>query len=190
MSDDVRIAKSSRITGALDVTTAKRLSATIKATKAGEVATLQELQSEVKDIAVGKMNKWEKRKYLNEKFESLGGLVKKPKTHWTIAEGIKKKQLQREVKAYEEEKQMGLTGGADPLKRLKQEKAKAEEVRRKTDPFAKGLKFRQVGRTDKDGVLTLSKQHFKSVNKNFRNSRKDKIRIENVFRWMRGVIHQ
>jgi hypothetical protein len=170
------------MSAALDVATAKRLAATLKATKAGETDGISKLQDEVKDLAVEKMNKWEKRKYLTEKWESAGGVVSKTKQHWRIAEGIKKKSFQREVKKFEEERALGLTGGKDPRKQLRMQKDLEREKKRQTDPFAKNMKLQSVGRRGKDGVLSISKQDMRQVNRAHRQSKKDKVNIEKVFR--------
>lgn len=165
----------------LDVRTAKRVASVLQAANKGEYTSLSSLQDEVKEIAVGKMNKWEKRDFLQAKWEKIGGKVVKPREGFHVKHGKIRANFERKVEKYEHEKEIGLKGD-NPFKekeRLADEKRLAKKHQ---DPFAKSMNIQSAGRFGKDGVLTFGKKDIDKVHRMHKNSRIDGGKLADVLK--------
>jgi hypothetical protein len=145
---------------ALSAATQKRVDAMVKATKGTEnganAQTLRALQRDVQEVAVEKMNKWEKREHDRKKWLAVVGREpEKMRHHRRVAQGILGKKHERAVKTYKALKERGLEA-VNPNERRRVERHQEKRRKDAVRSFGTNLGSTGVGRLDSSGALTLS----------------------------------
>lgn len=95
--------------------------------------------------------------------EMKGDVVKGPQHPKIIAQGLKNKKLQREIKAYKSAKESGVTL-INPNKRRRDEEYEKEKEKSRRDVFGGELKINAVGRFTKDGQLKVRSRDVSRIN--------------------------
>ncbi len=166
----------------LSVETQRRIASVVKAMGSGSREAFSKVVQDVKEYSVGKMQKWERKAYEEEKWSKMGGDGKIDKTVHGRQQllGMKFKNQEREMKRFENAKAMGLD--AKNPNQARRNKARAEAIdKRRDDPLGRGLQGQGIGRANKHGKIKLRS---KEVAAAFARSKKEKqdVQLHKMFK--------